>query len=107
MAVWTEAMTSPLSTAMAAKPRMRSLFTSTSAFKNPRVSDSVRAQDRFHRDLERAVRDSLGLGSLLTQTYAGEFRIREHAERNLPASRHTVAAGQIAMHNAEIIHAHV
>ena len=44
MAVCTDAIISPASTANAVKPRMRSVFRSTSDFKNPRVSEMVLAR---------------------------------------------------------------
>ena len=64
-------------------------------------------QDRFHGDFEQPIGNASRFSLFLTQADAGEFRIREKAERDLPASRHMVTAREVVADHPEIINANV
>ena len=47
------------------------------------------------------------MGVVLTESHAGQFRVREQAIRHVPARRHMVNADEVVMHDTEIVHADV
>src|SRR5207253_2499748 len=75
--------------------------------KAARFRQRARTQDCFHGNLEQAVRHASRLGVVLTESHAGQFRVREQAIRHVPARRHTVNADEVVMHDTEIVHADV
>ena len=71
--------------------------------KSPRFRKSACTQICFHRDLEKAIWNALCLCFHFANADASQFGIGKKAIRNLSATRHAVAAGQIGMDNAEIV----
>jgi len=63
--------------------------------------------DRFHRNLEQAITDTLGSCFLFTQPDAGKLRVGKQAKRNLPSRGHAFAAGDAGMDHAKVVEANV
>ncbi len=99
-------MTSPASGPNAVKPRMRSPSSSISAFRNPRVSESVWVRSTASiGSLARRYATPLIAGLPFAQPDTGQLRIGEQAERHLPPGRHAVPAGEVVQHHAEVVDA--
>jgi len=104
MAVCTTAVTSPASVPKAVNPRISSLSALTSAFRKPRVSESVCVRAHLcHRNLCEPIRDRVLQSFRFVQTYAHQFRIGEYAEWNQPALSSPVPPVQVVVHNSEIV----
>ena len=104
MAICTEDKISPAPTPKPVKPRMRSPSASTSAFRNPRVSDKCTcAHHCCHRDLEHTIRNAACSRFVLTQAHARKFRVGKQTKRNESSCRYAVAAGEAGMDHPKIV----
>ena len=84
-------------------PRMRS-SSPTSAFRKPRVSDSVRrTQYRSRGYFEEAVGNALCLCFALAKADPCQLRIGEHRERHLSPGGDAGPAAKVCAQNAEVV----
>src|SRR2546430_995811 len=75
--------------------------------KASRFRQRARTQYGFHGNLEHAVRHASHFGFVLTESNAGQFRVREQAIRHVPARRRMVNADEVVMYHTEIVNADV